>query len=126
MQINTAFNVLYIANVANTSSFWKKIGAIIKQEEKDKVVVSVSDFDLHCVLESTEPFPEYQFATKNEGRGQGNLMYFGVDGIEDFYTKVKNAGPEKITPIKDNHWGGREFLFSDPDNYLYVAYQMNE
>ncbi len=119
------FSVFYCESVENTYSFWKSLDFNILNKEEDKIVVGFSDFEIHYILDSTEPFKEYQFATRKEGRGNGVLIYFEIGQIEEFKNKVGKLKTEVITDIKENHWGGREFMFSDPDGFLFVAYSMN-
>lgn len=124
IQQNSEFNVLYISDVEATKSFYEKLGASIKQIETDKVVVGLSNFDLHFILETTEPFAEYQYITERNGRGQGALFYVGVDSIEDFFQELINKGLKTVTPIIPNHWDSKEFLIEDPDGYKLVFYQV--
>lgn len=121
--INTdsAFLVVYCAEVVATASFYQKLGFIAKEHTEDKFVVNVGGVELHYILETTEPFAEYRFATNREMRGQGVLIYFGVDDLEQFYRKAKES---TLTEIKSNHWGGKEFMFKDPDGYLFVVYEV--
>ena len=90
------------------------------------MVIDLNGYELHYVLESTEPFEEYFFATNKNNRGMGSLIYFNTDDINELHSEATKLSPNKITNVKENLWEGREFLFSDPDGYLFVAYKMNE
>ncbi len=118
------FSVLYISNVNETYDFWSKLGFEILKKEVDKVVVNISGFELHYILDSTEPFKEYLFNTVKENRSRGAILYFEIELIESFYEKVKSLNPKILTKIKENLWDGLEFLFSDPDGYLFAAYKI--
>jgi hypothetical protein len=124
IKLNTFFSVNYISNVGETIEFWKSLGVKIIEHTQDKVVIDLGNFQIHYILETTEPFAEYQFATDTNGRGRGVLYYFEAEDLGGFYDKVKSLSPKHLTPLKNNHWDGREFLFSDPDGYLFVAYTL--
>ncbi len=120
---NTSFLVYYAQSIEQTHQFWLRLGAIIKQKADDKVVVAIGGYEIHYIQENTEPFAEYQFATSKQGRGQGVLLYFGVSDIDAYNQLAKDSQVTAHTEVLKNHWDSREFLFSDPDGYLFVAYQ---
>lgn len=120
----STFNVLYIKDVNTTHDFYKSIDAEIIKKEDDKVVVHLGEFSLHFILQTTEPFEEYQFATSENNRGMGNLFYIEVDNLEEAYELAKNSTGKVKSEIKDNLWGGKEFLVEDPDGYKVVFYKM--
>ena len=119
----SAFHVLYSENIDKTHDFYQKISSEIKEKTSDKVVVQLGDYDLHFVLNSTEPFAEYQYVAEKKDYGNGILFYVGVENIDAAFTLIKEAGGATKSEIKDNHWGAREFLFEDPNGYKFVIYQ---
>lgn len=121
---NSSFIVVYIKDVANTADFYKVIGAKITQQQADKVVVKLGDHEIHFVQETTEPFAEYQYATKPEGRGQGILFYVETDEIDALHKKLTESKQPVKSPVKENMWQGKEFLVEDPDGIKIVVYQM--
>lgn len=117
-----AFLVLYAKDVQATHNFYTSIGATITQKTEDKVVVELGGYDLHFVLESTEPFGEYQPLTDPFGRGQGVLMYAEVENAESMHQQLVAKGIKPKTQVKLNHWGSKEFWVQDPDGYNLVFY----
>ncbi len=122
---NSSFLVYYAQSIERTHQFWLKLGAVIKEKADDKVVVALGGYEIHYIQENTEPFAEYQFATSKQGRGQGALLYLGVTDIDSYYQQINDSEIATRTEVLKNHWGSREFLFPDPDGYLFVAYQVN-
>jgi uncharacterized glyoxalase superfamily protein PhnB len=119
---NTSFLVYYAQSIERTHQFWLQLGTTIKQKAEDKVVVAIGGYEIHYIQENTEPFAEYQFATSKQGRGQGALLYFGVTDIDGYYQLAKDKQVQTRTEVLKNHWDSREFMFSDPDGYLFVVY----
>lgn len=122
---NSSFLVYYAQSIEQTQQFWLGLGAVIRQKADDKVVVAVGGYEIHYIQENTEPFAEYQFATNKLGRGQGSLLYFGVTDIDAYYRLAKDNRVVTRTEVLKNHWDSKEFLFLDPDGYLFVAYQVS-
>lgn len=124
MTPESAFIVAYTSDIEKLTTFWEGMQAEIKQKFGDKLVIALAQIEIHYILETLEPFEEYQFATKREGRGQGVLTYFGVEDIKKFHALVKSFSTFTTEPRK-NAWDGIEFLFKDPDGYLFAAYQLD-
>lgn len=122
---DSTFHVMYISNVEATKTFYEALGAEIVKVEDDKVVVNLGAYNLHFILDSTEPWEEYKFAAGVAGRGQGILFYIEVEDLEEAYRKVKELQANVRSQIKENWWDGKEFLFEDPDGYKFVFYKMN-
>ena len=120
---DTAFNVLYTNKINETKAFYEKIGAIISEFEKEKLVLNLAGFDLHFILSSSELFSEYNYVANSESFGGGILFYFAVSDIESFYELIELSGGVIKSPIKKNHWDAKEFLFEDPNGYKFVAYK---
>lgn len=125
---DSSFNVLYISDVVKTEQFYTTIGAKIIKIESDKVVVKLGDFDLHFILDSTEPWESYRSMTNKVGRGMGNLFYVEVDDLLGMLKLVQQdqSGGRAETEITENWWGANEFRCSDPDGYNIVFYQFTD
>ncbi len=120
---DTAFNVLYTKDIVRTHTFYKAIGAEIKELEKDKVVVSLGSFELHFIHYLSEPYDEYKYIAQPENYGHGVIFYIETDTIEDLQVLVQKAEGVIKKPISPNHWGCWEFLFEDSNGYKFAAYQ---
>ena len=119
----SSFHVLYTDNLQATYAFYNALGASIKQALDDKVVVEMGDYSLHFILDTTEPFEEYQYIARKNDYGNGVLFYIEVEDLERAYKKVQNAGGVVKTDIKNNHWECKEFLFEDPNGYKFAFYK---
>ena len=120
---DSSFNVLYTADVEKTHHFFREIGATIEQFESDKVVVRFGSFDLHFILDSTEPCKAYKYISVPQGYGQGIIFYIETKDIAQAKIIIEKAGGITKTNIFENHWGYLELLFEDPNGYKFALYQ---
>ncbi len=118
-----SFNVLYTANIQKTASFFEKLGIPLKQYEDDKVVVEFGSFDLHYILNTTEPFEEYKYIAHPTQYGQGVIFYIETSDIELASQKILDAGGTLKSSVFKNNWNCREFLAEDPNGYKFAFYQ---
>lgn len=120
---DSSFNVLYTTDVVKTHDFYQKLGLEIKQFENDKVVVSFGSFDLHFILDTTEPFEEYKYIAEPFHYGQGVIFYIETDSIRDDQKFIASIGGTIRSEVFKNHWGSEELLFEDPNGYKFALYQ---
>lgn len=120
----SSFNVFYSENLQITKEFYSLIGAEIKKVESDKIVVGISDFDIHIILSSTEPSQDYKFMAESSNKGGSAIFYSEVDSLNDLFIKIKSSTGRIKSEIYNNHWGAAEFLCEDPDGYKFAFYQM--
>lgn len=120
---NASFLVLYTTNVSQTHDFYQKLGCEIKEVADDKVVVKCGDFDLHFILDSTEPQDSYRYIAKPGNYGQGVIFYLETENISVTQQQITDAGGTVKAPVFDNHWGCKELLFEDPNGYKFAVYQ---
>jgi|GEM_PF-3056481 len=118
-----SFNVLYTTDVIKTHDFYQKLGLEIKQFETDKVVVSFGSFDLHFILNTTEPFETYKYIADPSKYGQGVIFYIETDSIQEDQKLVVSLGGTIKAEVFKNHWGYQELLFEDPNGYKFALYQ---
>jgi len=121
---NSSFNVLYTEDLNSTHEFYKYIGAEIKKLESDKVVIGIGDFDLHIVLDSTEPVEEYKVLASSTNKGGAAIFYSEVDNINELFKNIESTKGKILSEIYNNHWGASEFLCEDPNGYKFAFYQM--
>lgn len=60
------------------------------------------------------------------GRADGLLVVFTVEGIDDEYERLREAGAEIVTPIETEPWGERYFQMADPNGVIYQFVQWVE
>lgn len=119
----SSFNVLYTTDVVKTHDFYKKLDLAIKQFEDDKVVVSFGSFDLHFILNTTEPFESYKYIAEPKHFGQGVIFYIETDTIREDQELISSIGGIVKAEVFQNHWGYEELLFEDPNGYKFALYQ---
>ena len=58
--------------------------------------------------------------TPVEGRrlGGGAELYTTMDGVDDYYARVRGAGTAFTQELADQYWGDRTFTVTDPDGYV--------
>lgn len=118
-----SFNVLYTADVEKTANFFENQGVHLGERDGEKVVVKLGSFDLHYILNTSEPFEEYVYIATPDGYGQGVIFYIETTSIESVFDKIKKAGGEIKSSIFENKWGCLEFLAEDPNGYKFAFYQ---
>lgn len=119
----SSFNVLYTTDVVKTHDFYQKLGLEIKQFETDKVVVSFGSFDLHFILNTTEPFEAYKYIAEPPHYGQGVIFYVETDDIREDQKLISSIGGTIKAEVFKNHWEYEELLFEDPNGYKFALYQ---
>lgn len=120
---DTSFNVLYTTDIEKTHHFYSQLDLTIKEYKSDKVVVSFGSFDLHFILNTTEPFPNYTYIAEPGAYGQGVIFYIEVDDIVKAKNSVIAAGATIKADIFDDLWDCKELLFEDPNGYKFALYQ---
>jgi predicted enzyme related to lactoylglutathione lyase len=119
---NSSFIVLYTDSLENTREFYDKLKIRLIEEEENKLVYRIGDYELHFILSSSEVFENYKYVSNNP-LGQGILMYIGSSELEKTFDVIQSSKPNNMTPIAANHWESREFLFEDPNGYKFAVYE---
>jgi catechol-2,3-dioxygenase len=119
---NSSFMVLYTNDLENTRKFYDLIKVRLIEEEENKLVYRLGDYELHFILSSSEAIEAYKYSSKGI-LGQGALMYVGSSNIVKTRELILKSSPSKVTEIVDNHWESKEFLFEDPNGYKFVVYE---
>lgn len=55
--------------------------------------------------------------------GQGLLVAFVVEDIDDQYARLQSEGAPIVTPIETEEWGERYFQTQDPNGVIYQLVQ---
>jgi uncharacterized glyoxalase superfamily protein PhnB len=121
--LSNSFNVLYSRDIEKTINFFEKLSVTIKEKAADKVVVGFGSFDLHYILNTSEPFEEYKYIAAPEHYGQGVIFYIETSDIKQVMEKIPEAGGTLKSSIFDNKWGSKELLTEDPNGYKFAFYQ---
>jgi predicted enzyme related to lactoylglutathione lyase len=119
---SSAFFVLYTTKLEATKQFYTNIGINPIEEEENKIVIRLGDYELHFVDPAYEEIESYTY--NNEGNfGQGSFMYLGTRNINKTLKVVESAMPNKVTSIVENQWESKEFLFEDINGYKFVVFE---
>ena len=119
----STFIVLYTTDIARTLKFYQFLEVKIVESDKEKVVVGLAGFELHFILNSTEPFQTYRYIANPDNYGHGVIFYLGTSNIHEASDLITKAGGKVIADIFENHWGCYELLFEDPNGYKFALYQ---
>lgn len=123
LNTKNSFNVLYTEDISKTAKFFEKLGIVPLEQEVEKVVVRLGSFDLHYILNTSEPFQEYMYIAKPGCYGQGVIFYIETTDLESVFGKMKETGGVLKSSIFENKWGCKEFLAEDPNGYKFAFYQ---
>ena len=117
------FLVLYTTNVIKTQKFFDLLDVQITEFETDKVVVTFGGFELHYILNTSEPFSDYKYIAKPKNYGQGTIFYIEADNLQQTKTLIEIAGGSIISDVFENTWDCKELLVEDPNGYKFAFYQ---
>lgn len=120
---DSSFNVLYTKDLQKTLNFYTTVKANIEKVEEDKIVVKFGDFELHFILNTTEPFDSYRYISNSSEYGSGNIFYIEVEDIESAPKLIIEAGGKITADIFKNKWDCKELLFEDPNGYKFAFYE---
>jgi len=82
----------------------------------------VRDFELHCILGTSEPFVAYTYITKKPQGGQGVIFYIESTNLGETKKLCLQAGGTTISGIFKNEWNYIELLCEDSDGYTFPFY----
>lgn len=120
-----SFNVLYTTDVNRTADFFESLGIALVGRDAGKVVLHFGSFDLHYILNTSEPFEEYKYITSGP-YGQGIIFYIETLDIEVVFSKISEVGGTVRSSIFENKWDCKEFLAEDPNGYKFAFYQTSK
>ncbi|GEM49297.1 VOC family protein [Deinococcus cellulosilyticus] len=80
------------------------------------------DVDFHLIYLQTG-LSSFKPTSHADSAGQGLLVAFVVDDIDDQYTRLQNEGAPIVTPIETEEWGERYFQTQDPNGIIYQLVQ---
>lgn len=119
----SSFLVLYTTDIQKTQKFFKLLSVPITESGADKVVVTFGGFELHYILNTSEPFSDYLYIAEAKNYGQGAIFYIETENLEDTRNLIEQAGGTIISDIFDNKWNCKELLIEDPNGYKFAFYQ---
>lgn len=84
---------------------------------KEYVYALVSKDNVEMMFQRTDSFKEDVKLAKDLSLGASVSFYMEIDGIEDFYSQIKNKNI-KPTELKTAWYGMREFYITDNNGYI--------
>lgn len=123
MKSENPFLVLYTTSVENTEYFFRTLGISFSEVTIDKVVVTIGGFELHYILNTSEPFSDYHYIANPIGYGQGIIFYIETSDLIQIKKQIKDAGGTIVSDIFENKWNCLELLIEDPNGYKFAFYQ---
>lgn len=117
MKITSYYPVIMTGDVATTADFYKAHFGFEEAFGSDWYVHLRSKADPSvnlAVLDGAhETIPE-----TGRGRVSGLLLNFEVEDPDEMYGRAKAAGLPILTPLRDEAFGQRHFITSDPNGVL--------
>ncbi len=117
MKVNSYYPVVMTGDVAGTAAFW--------QAHFGFVPLFSADWYVHLQLESD---PSVNLAVLDgqhstipavgRGRVAGLLLNFEVEDPDAMHERLKAAGLPILLPLRDEAFGQRHFITSDPNGVL--------
>ena len=117
MKVNSYYPVVMTGDVAGTAAFW--------QAHFGFVPLFTADWYVHLQLEN---HPSVNLAVLDgqhstipavgRGRVSGLLLNFEVDDPDAVHDRLKTAGLPILLPLRDEAFGQRHFITSDPNGVL--------
>jgi len=117
MKINQYYPVIQTDDVSGTAEFYKRHFGFISQYDSDWYVHLQSEaheaVNLAIVQFDHETIPE-----KGRGRTHGLILNFETDDVDDEYAKAVASNLPILIPLRDEPFGQRHFLTTDPNGIL--------
>jgi len=77
--------------------------------KKSKEWANYATFDVGGMIFGLDPAPKAELQ-----------IYMTVDDVDKVYSTLKEKGVKFLTEPKDQYWGGRTAMFTDPDGNKFI------
>ena len=77
--------------------------------KKSKEWANYATFDVGGMIFGLDPAPKAELQ-----------IYMTVDDVDKVYSTLKGKGVKFLTEPKDQYWGGRTAMFTDPDGNKFI------
>ncbi|QLG44735.1 VOC family protein [Costertonia aggregata] len=94
-------------------------------EEREYVYALVSKDNVEMMFQRTDSFKEDVSLAKDISLGASVSFYMEIDGIDNFYSHIKNKGINP-TELKTAWYGMREFYITDNNGYILGFAEKND
>ena len=123
MQITASALSLNVPDVAASADFaTRHLGFTEAMAEDGFFSLPREDAGLNLVFRGTG-LGSFNPASIAGDAGQGTLVAFVVDTIDDEYERLRAEGVPIFTPIETEPWGERYFQMRDPNGIVYQLVQ---
>lgn len=117
MKINSYYPVLCVENLTETAAFYK--------DYLDFQVVFENEWYIHLQMKENShvnlALMVYDHETIPEAmrkKSEGVLLNFEIEDVDRFYSKLKEKKVTMLQELRDEPWGQRHFITSDPSGIM--------
>ncbi len=124
MKISSLYPVICTDKVEESKQFYTTHFPFEISFETDwyvSLVAKESDVEL-AIVEYNHPSVPADFRKQ----AQGMILNFEVNDVDSEYERFKEQDVQIVQEIKDEEWGQRHFIFSDPNGILIDVIEMIE
>jgi uncharacterized glyoxalase superfamily protein PhnB len=117
MKVNSYYPVLCVSNMKESIAFYKANFAFEAAFENDWYTHLTMNGNSHvnlAIMDSTHESVPESFRNK----AQGVLLNFELDDVDAFYAECKSKTLNIILELRDEPWGQRHFILSDPSGVM--------
>jgi uncharacterized glyoxalase superfamily protein PhnB len=118
MKCNALYPVLSVNNVKETADFYKEhfgfTETFVSDWYESLILEGDQSFQLAILASGHETIPE-KF---REQRASGVLINFEVEDVDELYQRCQAAGLPIHLTLRDEVWGQRHFITSDPSGVM--------
>ena len=117
MKANSYYPVIMTGDVAGTARFWVEHFDFVQAFESDWYVHLTSSADEAINLAILDGEHE-TIPPEGRGRVSGLLINFEVDDVDAIHDRLAAAGLPILRSLRDEAFGQRHFITSDPNGVL--------
>lgn len=124
MKISSMYPVICTDKVEESKEFYTTNFPFEISFETDwylSLAAKESDFELAIVRYNHPSVP-----TNFRKQAQGMILNFEVENVDSEYERFKEQNVEIVQNLKDEEWGQRHFIISDPNGILIDIIEMIE
>lgn len=115
MTISSLYPVIATKDVAGLAAFYRDTFALETAFEADWYVhlTAGAEGNVAIIVEGHETMPE-----GHRGVAAPRLLNFETDDVDVIYERMQQAGTPILQAVRDEDFGQRHFIMSDPDGNL--------
>ena len=115
--LDTAVSLNVADPVASSAFLRKHVGFAVEMEQDGFVSLKHPDGGANVVFLRTG-LPTFKPSQRAGDAGEGTLLVFVVDSVDEAYQRVARAGAKVVTEPETEPWGERYCQFEDPNGLI--------